>query len=87
MTRPPRPRIHLLRVLEPIANYKGLRMLCGMELRNAIPVYMNDTEATGRVFPCARECGSCNQWASKSPLLRYEYGLVDAELERESDAE
>lgn len=78
----PQAKIHLLDVAEPLLAFHCLVCRCGLELRNAKPVFMW-TEGAGidpEIILPVRTCWGCLRKVPEGSAKReYLYGLIEAE--------
>jgi hypothetical protein len=85
--KPPKPKIHLMDVSEPLLCFSGLVMRCGAVLHSAEMVY---ARAVGEPVDVNR-IGYCTECLMKPPSgeakRTYEYGLREKEKKGETESE
>jgi len=84
--KPPRPKVHLLDVSEPLLAYHNLICRCGITLRNAQPKFMLSQDWIVKRFSTID--GICSNCAQDEPTAddkrHYVYGLCEGQEERNS---
>ena len=86
--KPPRPKIHLLDVDEPLFAFHNLIVRCGATLKNA---EMKFSAAHDMSEYLLTPLGTCLQCIKEAPTLEaerhYLYGLVEAQEEKHFQSE
>lgn len=79
--KPPRPKIHLADFGEPLLNYDGIYVMCGVTLAHAELISSIQQGADVAVaVPRSRECTTCRTLAETQPEStgkRWWYWLIE----------
>lgn len=76
--KPPKPRLHMLDLTEPLISYTNVNVRCGITLKHALPILsLREGEEVAVLIPAYRECRDCAVGRPENLPKYWRYWLIE----------